>query len=202
MCRATAALIAVAVVSGLGGTDVWAATESEASAHAAIEKTVEEVLGVLSNKTASTEERLHSLDQIVNGRFDLHVMSRLVLARNWKRFSKEQQTEYVSEFKKYLSNIYGSRIQRYDQERIEILGAREEPRGDVTVQTRVVGGQFTGALIDYRLRKAAEEWRVIDVVIEGISMVSNIRDQFKSVVSRGGPDLLLKQLKEQNATTQ
>ena len=81
------------------------------------------------------------------------------------------------------------------------FGAREEPRGDVTVQTRVIGGQFNGASVDYRLRKTGEEWRVIDVVIEGISMVSNFRDQFKAVVSSGGPDLLLKQLREKNSTT-
>ena len=126
-------------------------------------------------------------------------MSRLVLARNWKRFSKEQQVEYVSEFKTYLSNNYGNRIERYDQEEVEILSARDEPRGDVIVQTKIAGGQFTGALVDYRLRKTAGEWRVIDVVIEGISMVSNFRDQFKAVVSSGGPELLLKKLKEKNA---
>ena len=200
MYREAAILIAVTALIGIAGAETRAATESESSAHAVMEKTVEEVLHVLSNETSSTEERLQSLEEIVDGRFDLRVMSRLVLARNWKRFSDEQQEEYVSEFKKYLSNNYGNRIERYDQEHVEILGARDEPRGDVTVQTRVMGGKFDGALIDYRLRKTGEEWRVIDVVIEGISMVSNFRDQFKAVISSGGPDLLLKQLKEKNAS--
>ncbi len=54
-------------------------------------------------------------------------------------------------------------------------------------------------MVDYRLRKHDSEWRVIDVVIEGISMVSNYRDQFKSIVSSGGPELLLEKLKEKNA---
>ncbi len=199
MIRVRLAAIAVLVVGCLGATGIRAATPSEAGAHAVIEKTVEEVLDVLADKSVSTEKRLQSIEKIVYGRFDLHAMSRLVLARNWKRFSKEQQVEYVSEFKTYLSNNYGNRIERYDQEEVEILSARDEPRGDVIVQTKITGGQFTGALVDYRLRKTAGEWRVIDVVIEGISMVSNFRDQFKAVVSSGGPELLLKKLKEKNA---
>ena len=123
----------------------------------------------------------------------------LVLARNWKRFTDAQKAEYVEEFKKYLTNSYGSRIERYDQQKVEIVGEREEPRGDVVIQTKIVGGEFEGTLVDYRLRKQKGEWRVIDVVIEGISMVSNYRDQFKSIVSAGGPELLLEKLKEKNA---
>jgi phospholipid transport system substrate-binding protein len=195
----TAVAILIAVVSGLAAPGVLAATESEAGARAVIAETVDEVLTVLRDKSRSTEERIRSLEKIVYGRFDLYVMSRLVLARNWKRFSEAQKEQYVSEFKQYLTNSYGNRIERYDQQEVEIIGEREEPRGDVVVQTKIVGGEFEGALVDYRLRKTDSEWRVIDVVIEGISMVSNYRDQFKSIVSSGGPELLLEKLKEKNA---
>jgi len=195
----TAAAILVAVVSGLAAPGVRAATESEAGARAVIAETVDEVLAVLRDKSRPKEDRIRSLEQIVYGRFDLYVMSRLVLARNWKRFSDEQKEQYVAEFKQYLTNSYGNRIERYDQQEVEIVGEREEPRGDVVVQTKILGGEFEGALVDYRLRKQDSDWRVIDVIIEGISMVSNYRDQFKSIVSSGGPELLLKKLKEKNA---
>ena len=194
-----ATAVFVAVVSGLAAPGVRAATESEAGARTVISETVEEVLAVLRDKTVPTEDRIRSIEQIVYGRFDLYVMSRLVLARSWKRFSEEQKAEYVEEFKKYLTNSYGSRIERYDQQRVEIVGERGEPRGDVVIQTKIVGGEFEGALVDYRLRNQNGEWRVIDIVIEGISMVSNYRDQFKSIVSSGGPELLLEKLKEKNA---
>ncbi len=195
----TATAILVAVVSGLAAPGVRAATESEAGARAVIAETIDEVLAVLRDKSKSTEERIRLLEQIVYGRFDLYVMSRLVLARNWKRFSEEQKEQYVAEFKRYLTNSYGNRIERYDQQEVEIVGEREEPRGDVVVKTKILGGEFEGALVDYRLRKQGSDWRVIDVVIEGISMVSNYRDQFKSIVSSGGPELLLERLKEKNA---
>jgi phospholipid transport system substrate-binding protein len=195
----TATAILVVVVIGLAAPGVRAATESEAGARAVIAETIEEVLAVLRDESRPTEDRIRSLEQIVYGRFDLYVMSRLVLARNWKRFSEEQKKQYVEEFKKYLTNSYGNRIERYDQQEVEIVGEREEPRGDVVVQTKILGGEFEGASVDYRLRKQESDWRVIDVVIEGISMVSNYRDQFKSIVSSGGPELLLEKLREKNA---
>ena len=194
-----ATAVLVAAVSCLAAPGVRAAAESEVGARAVIAQTVEEVLAVLRDKSASTEDRIRSIEEIVYGRFDLYVMSRLVLARNWKRFSEEQKAEYVEEFKRYLTNSYGSRIERYDQQEVKIVGEREEPRGDVVVQTKIVGGEFEGALVDYRLRNRAGGWRVIDVVIEGISMVSNYRDQFKSIVSSGGPELLLEKLRQKNA---
>jgi phospholipid transport system substrate-binding protein len=195
----TTTAVLVAALSCLAAPGVRAASESEAGARAVIAETVEEVLAVLRDKSVSTQSRIRSIEEIVYGRFDLYVMSRLVLARNWKRFSEEQKAEYVEEFKRYLTNSYGSRIERYDQQTVEILGEREEPRGDVVVKTKIVGGELEGALVDYRLRNQTGDWRVIDVVIEGISMVSNYRDQFKSIVSRGGPELLLKKLREKNA---
>jgi len=197
LCTTTAILVVAGISFAEPG--VRAATESEVGAHAVIAETIEEVLAVLRNKSVSTEDRIHSLEQIVNVRFDLYVMSRLVLARNWKRFSEEQKEQYVAEFKRYLTNSYGNRIERYDQQEVKITGEREESRGDVVVQTKILGGEFEGAMVDYRLRKQGEDWLVIDIVIEGISLVSNYRDQFKSIVSSGGPELLLERLKEKNA---
>jgi len=168
-------------------------------ARGVVEETIQEVLGVMRNPTLSQEQRLASIEQIVYGRFDLTTMSRLVLARNWRRFSEAQQAEYVAAFKQYLSNNYGGRLGRYDQFDVDVTGARTESNGHVTVRTVIVGGQFEGAELDYRLRNDHGAWKVIDVKIEGISMVSNFRDQFKEVVSSGGPELLLEKLREKNA---
>jgi phospholipid transport system substrate-binding protein len=162
-------------------------------------ETIDQVLAVLNDSSLDDDQRRASIEEIAYARFDMYTMSRLVLARAWKRFSTPQREEYITEFKKYLANNYGGRINRYDQEEVEILGAREEPRGDVTIRTRIVGGEFEDTLVDYRMRQKGDEWLVIDVVIEGISMVSNFRDQFKEVLSRGGPEHLLEKLREKNA---
>jgi phospholipid transport system substrate-binding protein len=200
MRRTSAAILTVLFALCLPSALAAAISPTQSAARTTVEKTVESVISVLRDGSLSHGQKLRSLEVIVYGRFDLHWMSKLVLARNWKRFSAAQQTAYVSEFKQYLSNTYGDRLSRYDGFDVEIVGSRDEPRGDVTVRTTVVGGEFEGALLDYRLRLEGADWKVIDVIIEGISLVSNFRDQFKSVVSSGGPELLLKKLKEKNAT--
>lgn len=163
-----------------------------------IEQTVDEVVTVLADETRSSDLRRAELEVIARRHFDFRSMSRLVLARNWKRFSKPQQAEFVEVFTRYLANDYGSRLDRYEQEKVEVLGERQEPRGDVTVKTAIVGGENDGALVDYRMRDRKGQWKIIDVVIEGISLVANFRDQFRDVIARSGPEGLLEKLREKN----
>jgi phospholipid transport system substrate-binding protein len=194
---ATLALSAL-LGAGIAGGDGRAA--AELGPREAVEQMVGEVLAVLRDPALSQEDRRAVIEAIAYERFDFETMSKLVLARNWKRFSAEQRDEFMGEFKDYLAHSYGDRIDRYEQEEVEIVGQREEPRGDVTVQTRIVGGEHSGTNVDYRLRGRTGRWLVIDVVVEGISLVSNYRDQFREVVNSGGPDHLLVQLREKNAS--
>lgn len=188
-----------AVVAFLCCTVSAAATPVESGPRDAMQQVIDEVLAVLNDESLDKEQRRSAIEDIAYTRFDMKTVSRLVLARSWKKFSPEQREEYMAEFRTYLSNNYSSRIERYEQEQVEIIGTRDEPRGDVTVQTRIVGGEFENALVDYRMRQKEGEWRIIDVIIEGISLVSNFRDQFKEVLSRGGPEHLLSKLREKNA---
>ncbi len=163
-----------------------------------IVRTVDEVIEVLNDPSLSSAARRGRLEEIAESRFDFDTMSKLVVARYWKRFTPQQREEFVREFKEFLARNYGARIDQYNQEQVEIVGERPAARGDVTVLTRIVGGEFQGAEVDYRLRERDGSWRVIDKV-EGISLVLNYRDQFKSLLSRGGPEGLLEQLKKKNA---
>ena len=192
-----AGLSALALLGLLAG--VMVAGAEQPGPRAVIEQTVADALAVLEKREISKHERRSQVQQIAYAHFDFDTMSRLVLARNWNLFSPAQQAEFQREFKTFLAKSYGSRLDAYDHQRVEIVGEQKEPRGDVTIRTRILGGDFEGVAMDYRLRNRDGEWRVIDVVIEGISLVANYRDQFKEVLSRGGPDELLKELREKNA---
>lgn len=194
--RLTAALAASAIA--LVGA-VPAETGGEPGPKAVIETTVAQVLDVLRQKKLPQKERRAKLEDIVYARFDFHTMWRLVLGKYRKQFTKEQQDDFAREFKEYLANNYGSRLDRYNQEEVEIVGDRETSRGDVIILTRIVGGEFNGATVDYRLRSKDGPWLVIDVTIEGVSLVSNYKDQFKEVLANGGPELLIQKLREKNA---
>jgi len=191
------ALVARAALLGIGIAAVgWAA--SGPGPREVIAQTVKEVLSVLRSPAMARDERIAAIEGIAHERFDFATMSKLVLARDWKRFSTAQRGEFQRQFKDYLAKSYGERVDRYDQEEVEIIGERQEPRGDVTVQTRIAGGEYAGTTIDYRLRGRTGRWLVIDVIVEGISLVSNFRDQFREVLRDGGPDHLLARLREKN----
>ena len=93
---------------------------------------------------------------------------------------------------------YGDNIENYKGETVQILSGRKEARDDYTVLTKIErGSSDADLLVDYRLRLAPDgEWKVIDVIAEGISMVSNLRSQFQEVISQNGTDGLMKRLRD------
>lgn len=169
-----------------------------AEPRAIIDDTADRIIVILADKDRSEEERIEAIERIAYELFDFETMSKLVLARNWRKLDREQRVEFVHEFKRHLSRTYGSRLDRYDQERVEVYDAQIEPRNDVTIKTRIVGGEFNGSEVSYRLRRRNAEWRIIDVVIEGVSLVSNYRSQFAEVLSGGTIDDLLARLRDKN----
>jgi phospholipid transport system substrate-binding protein len=165
-------------------------------ARAMVRKTIDLVLAELAKEGVDDDVKIKSLESIVFGNFQFETISRLVLARNFKKFSKEQQQEFEDHFKVYLSRSYGTRLLRYADEKVEFGAARLEKRGDVTVKTSIVGGKADGIEMNYRARNRDDAWKVIDVVIEGISLVSNFRTQFKDIINREGPEGLLAKLRD------
>jgi phospholipid transport system substrate-binding protein len=168
-----------------------------------VQSTSDEVLAVLAEKDLSKQERRDKVRAIVLRSMDFETLSRLVLARNWSRFSPAQQQEFMQEFQDHLAAIYGRRLDDYRNEKVEIVGDRREPNGDSTVQTRILrGGGSNDIQVDYRLRESNGQWKVIDFIVEEISMVANFRSQFQDIVASGGPEKLLQLLKEKTAAGQ
>jgi phospholipid transport system substrate-binding protein len=163
-----------------------------------IEETTNRIVLILSQKDVSEETKIQQIEEVAYDVFDFTTMSKLVLARRWRKLSRDQKGEFVREFKRSLSATYGTRLRRYDQEEVEIYGTQIEPRDDVSVRTRIVGGQYAGAKLSYRLRKRNDRWRIIDVVIEGVSLVSNYRSQFSEILNRGTIEDLLGKLRDKN----
>jgi phospholipid transport system substrate-binding protein len=195
--RVIAAALCAAVFGGLAGAGA-ADPGAQSGAGALIAATVDEVLVILNDPKLDRKARLARLEAIAHERFDFTTMSQLVVARYWKTFTPQQQGSFVEEFKTFLSRSYGDRIDRYTNEKVEIVGEAPAPAGDRKVMTRIVGGEYGGAEVEYRLREKNGTWRVIDVKVEGISLVLNYRDQFSSVLSRDGADGLLERLRAKN----
>lgn len=160
-----------------------------------------QVLPILQDNALSADQKRDRIEQIAYQAMDFQILSKLVLARNWSKFSPPQQSEFVHEFKRHLSVTYGRNVENYNNEKVKILGERQAGKSDVVVQTKILrGGHSDDVVVDYRLRQRDGQWRIIDVVVEGVSMVSNFRSQFQDIVSNGGPDHLITLLKQKNAS--
>jgi phospholipid transport system substrate-binding protein len=159
-----------------------------------------QVIPILRNASLSSDQKRDRIEQIAYQAMDFETLSKLVLARNWSKFSPAQQQDFIEQFKQHLSVTYGRNVDNYHNEKVQILGERADGNGDVTVHTKILrGGHSDDVVVDYRLRQRDGQWKIIDVIVEGVSLVSNFRSQFQDIVANGGPDRLLTLLKEKNA---
>jgi phospholipid transport system substrate-binding protein len=164
-----------------------------------IQEAMDEVLTVLKDKDKPSAQRQQRIEDIAYARFDFDRMSKLVLAKNFKSMSEAQKEGFTQEFKKHLSLTYGRRVEAYSNEKIEVGAARAENNEDVSVKTRILGGSADGVEIEYRLRADAGQWKVIDVIIEGVSLIANFRSQVQDIIRAEGPDKLIEKLRQKNA---
>jgi phospholipid transport system substrate-binding protein len=184
------AAAAFAVVAAGGAR----ATTPEEDGRSFVQATIDQVMAILRNNDLPLEEKKNRVEAIAYERFDFELISRLVLARNWSKFSAQQKTDFIDAFKKHLSATYRDTLNNFRDETIEIASSRAEKNGDVTVMT-VVKGDAGDTKVDYRVRKSDAGWRGIDVIIEGVSLVQNFRSQAQEIVSAEGPDGLIQKLR-------
>ncbi len=190
-------VVAAAILLCASAGVARAATDSP---RAVVEALTNAVMNVLADKGTSTDVKREKIEDLVYRNVDFDTVARLILARNWQDFSPDQKQQFIQEFKKHLSVTYGKSVDSYKNERVVITGDREEARGDWTVQTKILRGGPDDILVDYRLRKTKEgAWRIIDVIIERVSLVASFRSQIQEAMSHGGADNVIKLLRDKNA---
>jgi phospholipid transport system substrate-binding protein len=127
--------------------------------------------------------------------FDFVELSKRTLGVNWNKFNPEQRKEFVQLFKTILNDAYVEKITAYTNEQVNFTKEVPLSENTVEVQSGVVtkGGQVP---IYYRVIKKDNEWKVYDVVIEGVSLISNYRTQFREILGNNPPETLLDTLRK------
>jgi phospholipid transport system substrate-binding protein len=163
-----------------------------------VRQTVDAVLDVLKNKELKKPEkeaqRRAQIRQIVGARFDFAEMAKRSLAQNWKKRTPQEQKEFVPLYTDLLENTYIRKIERYEDEKVVYVDEKIEG-AYATVKT-VVTSKEVQTPIEYRLMKEGDKWMAYDVVIEGVSLVNNYRNQFNSILRSGSYEDLVKRLKD------
>lgn len=132
--------------------------------------------------------------------FNFQRMTQLAMGRNWAKASPEQQTALTKEFQTLLVRTYSGALASFRNNTIDYKPLRMAAgETDVTVKTVVNQANGQGIPIDYSLEKAADgSWKAYDIVVAGVSLVTNYRDEFNTVVRDQSVDALVKQLQAKN----
>ena len=131
--------------------------------------------------------------------FDFTRMTALAMGKNWRTATPEQQKRITDEFRALLVRTYSGALNNYRNETIDYKPLRMNPADtDVTVRTVVVRATGSPISIDYSMTKTPEGWKCYDVIVGGVSLVTNYRDEFNDQVQKGGVDALIKTLSERN----
>jgi phospholipid transport system substrate-binding protein len=165
-----------------------------------VKSATDEVLAVIK-KTADRATLRRVAQEKVLPYFDFTEMTRLAVGRPWRDATPEQKKKLQQEFTDLLVNTYTSALTRTvaADKSVEVkpLQAGANDR-EVTVHSLVKGGGGQPLAIDYRMTKEEQGWKVIDVAVENVSLVTTYRSSFAQEVQQGGIDGLIKSLEAKN----
>jgi phospholipid transport system substrate-binding protein len=200
----TAIMLALAVVM-LAFSPVKASTEDMPAPQAQVKQASDKMLAALKEHKAELEENPDKIYQLVEDilmpHFDFEKMSKLALGRNWRSANEDQLSRFVDEFRLLLIRTYSTAMLEYTDEEIRFLPFRDDlSRKRVSVPMEVIqpaGPSIPMALSLYQ--NDQDEWKVYDVKIDGISLVTNYRSSFANEIRNGGMEKLIEDLAERNA---
>jgi phospholipid transport system substrate-binding protein len=136
------------------------------------------------------------LEQVVGDRFDYQEMSKRALGAPWNTLSDKDKQEFVGLFRTLLTNSYADKIETYSGEGVQYINERTE-KDYAEVRTKVLTGK-TEIPLDYRLLNKGNDWRVYDVVVDGVSLVNNYRGQFSKILRSSTYADLVDQLRKKS----
>jgi phospholipid transport system substrate-binding protein len=187
--------IAAVLLSGVAADRAHAGEATDA-----MRGTIDEVLRILADKDlkqpSRANERRQLLEKVVGERFDYQEMSRRSLGAQWNNLSDKDKQEFVSLFQTLLVNTYADKIESYTGEGVHYINERNE-KEYAEVRTKVLTGK-TEIPLDYRLLHKGSDWRVYDVVVDGVSLVNNYRGQFSKILRNGSYADLVDQLRKKS----
>lgn len=154
-------------------------------------------------KGGNTKKAMELVEKKVLPHFNFQRMTARAVGRSWKQATPVQQKELVEEFKTLLVRTYSNALTAYKNQEVDFKPLKAAPSDtEVTVRTGIVQKGKQPLSLNYVLEKNGNSWQVVDMVIEGISQVTNYRDQFGQELTNGGLDGLIKSLVEKNKSAE
>ena len=198
---AFAGAILILTFAGFAGAPAAADTLKE-GAHRLVRELADKAISSLTKRETTQTEREAAFRSLLVGYFDVPVIGKLALGRYWRIASKEEQEEYLAIFEEFIVTTYANRFREYTNEHLEIgdVVSTADEDGGLVVHSQIVRDQPKPIRVDWRLAPAGEGYKIVDVTVEGVSMMQTQRSEFSSVIVRTGGKVagLITELKLKN----
>ena len=191
------------LVAALVSVATMVSAHAQEAPDAMIKRVATDVLTTLKSDKdmqAGNKKKLYDLiDTKIAGNFDFMRMTALAMGRSWRTATPEQQKVLADEFKQLLVRTYSGALQNYSNHVMDFKPLKMNPADtDITVRTTVTSPGGQPISIDYSMEKTGATWKAYDVVVGGVSLVTNYREEFSNSVRDAGVDGLIKQLQAKN----
>lgn len=203
--RQLAAVAGVALmILFLAGGAARTASSGADEAGAFVRDLAEQATKVLADPALTPAERRGEIGRLLLSRVDTQRIGRFVLGRYWNKTSEAEHREYLRLFDAYIVATYAQRLESYSGDRLSVETARRLSETRAVVSTRLIRPEGAPIQADWQLLRSAGggKWRVVDVIIEGVSMALTQRSEFGAVIKASGGRIapLLDRLREKTAT--
>jgi phospholipid transport system substrate-binding protein len=166
------------------------------AAHA-VEHLGKEAVAILSDSSLNREQRFDYFHKVLSRDLDIPVLAKFMLGRHWKRVTDEQRAAYIEVFKEFILQIYSTRLGGARIDAFHVIKVVKAKNGkDFFVHSKVTRSGAGPVHATWRIRPYGDEFRIVDLVIEGISMALTLRQEFSSILRKNnGIDKLIERLK-------
>ncbi len=180
----------------------FAVQAKEQAALAMVKSIGDEAVATLADKSLSETQKQDRFEKFLDSSFDMKRIGRFVLGQYWRDASETEQTQFLKVFRDYMVTSYAEKIGSYSGENLEIKDATSLNDKESLVHSLITRPNGPPIKLDWRVRKTNDGEKIVDVIIEGISMAQTHRSEFASVVSQPGVGVegLINKLKEQIKT--
>jgi phospholipid transport system substrate-binding protein len=190
-------------LASLTNSTLAAEQDAKKAAASLVESLCAQADAVLRDDTLSQDERQRNFGRLILSGMDFNAMGRFVLAEHWQRAAEYEQVEFQTLLADYIVMSFGRHLDSIPGIQTRVMAARQLNARAMSIRSEVKLGEVGAKLyVDWRLRGDGDDWRIFDIVVQGISVASVFRSEFVSVIKANGGEVegLLQKLRGKTAT--
>lgn len=174
---------------------------SAGDAKAYVDRVANQVLSIVKSDGVTKEEKQLRIEKVFMDKVDINFVAKFVLGKHWRDATPAQQKDYIAAYQPFILKNYASKLAKYSGQTYELKPAHEDDDASI-VPMIIHDTDGKNVEVDYRLRSTGGGYKIVDITVEGVSLLTTQRSEFNGIVERKGIDGLIEALKSQVAAKQ